>query len=71
MSVNRRVEAGEAIGAAGFVGSNLCDQLLARNHQVWGIDNLSIGDASHLAHLRDHPRFSLLITTSQNPCPMP
>jgi len=35
-------------GAAGFIGSNLVDRLLAQGHQVVGIDNLSTGDAGNL-----------------------
>ena len=40
-------------GAAGFIGSYLCEVLLARGHTVVGIDNLSTGDMSNVAHLRD------------------
>jgi UDP-glucose 4-epimerase len=37
-------------GAAGFIGSNLVDRLLAEGHQVVGIDNLSTGYTSNLEH---------------------
>jgi dTDP-glucose 4,6-dehydratase len=40
-------------GAAGFIGSHLCEELLARGHSVVGIDNLVTGDMSNIAHLRD------------------
>ena len=40
-------------GAAGFIGSHLCETLLARGHSVVGIDNLVTGDLSNIAHLRD------------------
>jgi dTDP-glucose 4,6-dehydratase len=40
-------------GAAGFIGSHLCETLLARGHSVVGIDNLVTGDMSNIAHLRD------------------
>jgi dTDP-glucose 4,6-dehydratase len=40
-------------GAAGFIGSHLCEELLARGHSVVGIDNLITGDMSNIAHLRD------------------
>jgi dTDP-glucose 4,6-dehydratase len=40
-------------GAAGFIGSHLCEALLARGHSVVGIDNLVTGDMSNIAHLRD------------------
>jgi len=39
-------------GAAGFIGSNLCEALLARGDSVVGIDNLSTGDLHNIAHLR-------------------
>ena len=38
-------------GAAGFIGSHLAEALLDRGDSVVGIDNLSTGDASNLAHL--------------------
>ena len=40
-------------GAAGFIGSHLCEALLARGHSVIGIDNLVTGDMANIAHLRD------------------
>ena len=40
-------------GAAGFIGSHLCEALLARGDSVVGIDNLSTGDLANIAHLRD------------------
>jgi dTDP-glucose 4,6-dehydratase len=39
-------------GAAGFIGSHLCETLLARGDSVVGIDNLVTGDLSNIAHLR-------------------
>jgi len=44
-------------GAAGFLGSHLCDALLAKGHQVVGVDNLSTGSLENLAHLKNEPRF--------------
>jgi dTDP-glucose 4,6-dehydratase len=44
-------------GAAGFLGSHLCDVLLAEGHQVVGVDNLSTGSLDNLAHLKREPRF--------------
>ena len=38
-------------GAAGFIGSHLSDQLIARGDSVVGIDNLSTGDVANIAHL--------------------
>ncbi len=42
-------------GAAGFLGSHLTDALLARGHEVVGIDNLVTGDEANLAHLSGRP----------------
>jgi dTDP-glucose 4,6-dehydratase len=39
-------------GAAGFIGSHLCETLLARGDSVVGVDNLITGDLSNIAHLR-------------------
>ena len=47
-------------GAAGFLGSHLCDRFLADGHEVIGVDNLVTGYADNLAHLRDEGRFSLV-----------
>ena len=44
-------------GAAGFLGSHLCDALLAEDHRVLGVDNLSTGRLSNLAQLKTEPRF--------------
>ncbi len=44
-------------GAAGFLGSHLCDRLLAEGHSVVGVDDLSTGNTSNLDHLSDEGRF--------------
>jgi dTDP-glucose 4,6-dehydratase len=44
-------------GAAGFLGSHLCDALLAEGNHVIGVDNFSTGDAANLAHLKNELRF--------------
>jgi UDP-glucose 4-epimerase len=46
-------------GAAGFIGSNLAERLLARGDVVHGIDDLSHGSLHNLAGLRDEARFRL------------
>lgn len=38
-------------GAAGFLGSHLCDKFIAEGHQVIGMDNLITGDLKNLEHL--------------------
>jgi dTDP-glucose 4,6-dehydratase len=40
-------------GAAGFIGSHLCETLLDRGDSVVGIDNLRTGDLANIRHLRD------------------
>ena len=47
-------------GAAGFLGSHLCDVLLAEGHNVLGVDNLSTGNTANLDHLSSEPRFRFL-----------
>jgi len=47
-------------GAAGFLGSHLCDALLAEGHTVLGVDNLLTGSLRNLEHLKRESRFSFL-----------
>ena len=47
-------------GAAGFIGSHLCDRLIADGHSVVGLDNFLTGKPDNLAHLSGQPRFELL-----------
>jgi dTDP-glucose 4,6-dehydratase len=44
-------------GAAGFLGSHLCDALLAEGKDVLGVDNLATGSLTNLAHLKNESRF--------------
>ncbi|MFN3308695.1 MAG: UDP-glucuronic acid decarboxylase family protein [Anaerolineales bacterium] len=44
-------------GAAGFLGSHLCDRLLAEGHEVIGMDNFITGSVENLAHLAGNERF--------------
>lgn len=44
-------------GAAGFLGSHLCDRLLAEDHQVVGMDNFITGKPENLAHLMGNEDF--------------
>lgn len=44
-------------GAAGFLGSHLCDALLAEGAEVLGVDNLCTGSLDNLQHLQREPRF--------------
>ncbi len=45
-------------GAAGFLGSHLCDRFLAEGHEVIGLDNFITGDPNNLAHLAGDKRFT-------------
>jgi len=47
-------------GAAGFLGSNLCDLLIADNHEVIGMDNFITGSPENLAHLTGNEKFSFI-----------
>lgn len=47
-------------GGAGFLGSHLCDRFLADEHDVIAVDNLITGKLENVAHLDDHPRFTLI-----------
>ena len=47
-------------GGAGFLGSHICDRLIAEGWDVLAVDNLVTGAAKNLAHLLPHPRFHLL-----------
>jgi dTDP-glucose 4,6-dehydratase len=47
-------------GGAGFLGSHLCDKLLAEGHDVVCLDNLSTGDSVNIAHLIGNPHFSFV-----------
>ena len=47
-------------GAAGFVGSHLCERLIADGHSVLAIDNFITGSPGNLDSLRNEPRFAFL-----------
>ena len=47
-------------GGAGFLGSHLCDRLIALGHEVVCADNLFTGSKRNIAHLLAHPRFEFL-----------
>jgi dTDP-glucose 4,6-dehydratase len=44
-------------GGAGFLGSHLCDELLARGNRVICVDNLETGSLANIEHIRDPDRF--------------
>jgi len=45
-------------GAAGFLGSHLCDRLLAEGHEVIGMDNFITGSPDNIAHLAGNEKFT-------------
>jgi dTDP-glucose 4,6-dehydratase len=47
-------------GAAGFLGSHLCDRFLADGHEVVGMDNYITGSRANVEHLGNDPRFSFI-----------
>ncbi len=47
-------------GGAGFVGSHLCDRLLAEGHRVVVVDNLVTGDLNNIAHLMGREEFQFI-----------
>jgi UDP-glucuronate decarboxylase len=47
-------------GAAGFLGSHLCDRLVEQGHEVLGVDNFFTGRRANVAHLLQKPNFELM-----------
>ncbi len=47
-------------GGAGFLGSHLCERLLARGHEVLCVDNFYTGSRRNISHLLENSRFELL-----------
>ncbi len=47
-------------GAAGFLGSHLCDRFIREGYEVVAMDNLITGDLRNLEHLQSLPQFSLV-----------
>ena len=47
-------------GGAGFLGSHLCDKLLAQGHEIVCLDNLFTGSKANIAHLLGNPNFEFV-----------
>lgn len=47
-------------GGAGFLGSHMCDKLIAEGHEVICVDNLITGREENIAHLLEHENFSFI-----------
>ncbi len=58
-------------GGSGFVGSHLCDRLLAEGHQVVCFDNLLTGNTDNIQHLVDNPRFFFVQGDVTKPIDLP
>jgi nucleoside-diphosphate-sugar epimerase len=56
-------------GGAGFIGSNLCDRLIAEGHEVLCVDNLVTGRRQNIAHLIEAPGFRFLQHDLIHPLP--
>ena len=56
-------------GGGGFVGSHMADSMLARGDEVVAIDNFATGRPINVAHLADHPRFTLVEHDITTPLP--
>jgi dTDP-glucose 4,6-dehydratase len=54
-------------GGAGFLGSHLCDALLAEGYSVVAVDNLLTGQQSNVEHLRNEPRFEFRLIDITEP----
>lgn len=47
-------------GAAGFLGSHLCDRFINEGYRVIGMDNFITGDQKNIKHLKGHPNFEFV-----------
>jgi nucleoside-diphosphate-sugar epimerase len=45
-------------GGAGFIGSHICDALVANGHDVISVDNYVAGKHENIAHLLSNPKFT-------------
>jgi len=54
-------------GGAGFIGSHLTELLLADGWEVYALDDVSTGSRNNVAHLRDDPRFHLVVDSVLSP----
>lgn len=58
-------------GAAGFIGSHLCERLLDDGHSVIAVDNFITGSKENIAGLMRHPRFEFLFADLIQPFSLP
>ncbi len=53
-------------GGSGFIGSHLAERLLAQDHEVIALDDLSTGNIGNLSGILDHPRFRFVMDDARN-----
>ena len=58
-------------GGAGFIGSHLCDRLIAEGHEVIAVDNLITGRLVNITHLDGNPRFTFIKHDVTEPLDLP
>lgn len=58
-------------GAAGFIGSHLCDRLIEGGHSVIAVDNFKTGSRRNIVHLQGHARFHFVEHDVTQPLPVP
>jgi dTDP-glucose 4,6-dehydratase len=54
-------------GGAGFIGSHLCERLIAEGHDVICLDNLCTGDPANLESVNNEPRFRFVLADATEP----
>lgn len=57
-------------GGAGFIGSHLCDRLVAEGHEVICLDNLCTGDLCNIERLQGDPNFRFVLADAADPINM-
>ena len=60
MKTKNRTPVSVVTGGAGFLGSHLCDRLLAEGHRVIALDNLITGNTDNIAHLAGNRKFTFI-----------
>ncbi|HEY2214448.1 MAG TPA: UDP-glucuronic acid decarboxylase family protein [Acidimicrobiales bacterium] len=58
-------------GGAGFLGSHMCDRLVARGDSVVCLDDMSTGSEANVAHLMDNDAFTLVVADVSQPFDLP
>src|SRR5215470_14435992 len=56
-------------GAAGFIGSHVCDVLTGEGHEIVALDNFITGNLDNVAHLLKNPRFHVIEHDVTQPLP--